>query len=65
MSSSGALRHGLHLLEFLQQPGQREASCKRGEARALDRGAVGHRIAEWHADLDDVGRCGDRAQGRA
>ncbi len=31
-------------------------------ARALDRDAVGHRIAERNADLDGVRRARDRAQ---
>ena len=41
-----------------QDPSQRHALFECGAARALDRGAVRHRIGERHTDFDDVRRVG-------
>ena len=46
-------------IELLENPAQRHALLQRHAARALDGHAVGHRIGERHADLDDVGRFAD------
>ena len=43
--------------------GERHAARQRGVRARLDRGAVGHRIAPRHAQLDDVGAGRRRARG--
>ena len=40
--------------------GERHAGLQRAQAAGLDRRAVGHRVGERHADLDQVGAGGGR-----
>ncbi len=55
----GAADLGPDALQLLEYPRQRDPVRQRREARALNGGAVGHRIAEGHADLHHVADIGD------
>ena len=51
-----------NLARHLQHAVEIRALAKRALAGALDHRAIGHRIAERHAELDDFSPGGDRSQ---
>ena len=61
-SAAAAHRHSACSDSSASRIQRSDTPCaERDAARALDGGAVGHRIGERHADLDDVGRAAPTA----
>jgi hypothetical protein len=53
------------LAHEIERAAQGHAGLQRAQPRRLDRRPVGHRIGEWHAELDEIGaRRGQAAQQR-